>query len=302
MLELDALRLFVTVADAGSFTAAATRLDYTQSAVSRRIAGLERQAGGPLFQRLPRGVRPTPAGQALYRHAVAVLEQLSRAGVELAAIHAGQAGSLLLGAFATADMWLVPRALRAFARARPDVDVVVVESRSRELADGVAEGALDLAVISDYPYGLPAADGVATIRLCEDELLAALHRDHPLAAAEQISLHDLRDETWLQAAYGDRPTMLADACARAGFTPRKIIRIEEWAGKFGYIAAGLGVALVPGLAAWAVPPELVLRSLGDPALRRTVHLALPADPLASALELHDLLRNEVARSTPAPGR
>jgi DNA-binding transcriptional LysR family regulator len=289
MLETEALRLLVTVADAGSFTAAAAQLNYTQGAVSRAVAGLERQAGGPLFERLPRGVRLNPAGQALYRHAVDVLEHLSRASRELAAIQAGRAGIVRLGAFATANILLVPSALRAFKEARPEVDVVVTEGRSRTLMDGIAQGVLDLAVVSDYPYGLPSTDGVTTHRLCADELLVALPREHPLASAHPIALQDLRDEPWLQAAYGDSPTMLGDACARAGFTPRKIIRIEEWTGKFGYAAAGLGVALVPSLAARAVPAELVLCRLDDPALRRTIHLALPASPLAAALTLRDLL-------------
>ncbi|MCX4437460.1 MULTISPECIES: LysR family transcriptional regulator [Streptomyces] len=290
MFEIDALRLLVTVADTGSFTGAAVRLNYTQSAVSRRIAALEQQAGGPLFDRLPRGVRLNPAGRALRRHAVDVLNRLSRAEQELTVIHAGHGGMLRVGAFATANISLVPAALREFGRARPDVSVVAVEGRSATLMERLAEGELDLAVVSDYPSGLPSADGITTAALLEDELFVALHREHPLAGAGSIDLRDLRDEAWLQDAYGDRPTMLADACARAGFSPRKIIRIAEWTGKFGYAAAGLGVALVPSLAAWAVPAELALCRLDDPALRRTIHLALPAAPLPAALKLRDLLR------------
>lgn len=290
MFEIDALRLLVTVAATGSFTAAATQLNYTQSAVSRRIATLEQQAGGPLFERLPRGVRLNPAGRALHRHAVDVLERLSRAEQELTVIHAGHGGLLRVGAFATANISLVPTALREFGRARPDVEIVAVEGRSAALMERLAEGALDLAVVSDYPSGLPSADGVTTTVLLEDELFVAVHREHPLAQAESIDLRDLRDEAWLQDTYGDRPTMLADACGRAGFSPRKIIRIAEWTGKFGYVAAGLGVALVPSLATWALPAELALCRVDDPALRRTVHLALPAAPLPTARKLADLLR------------
>lgn len=88
--------------------------------------------------------------------------------------------------------------------------------------------------------------------------------------------------------------MLADACARAGFTPAKVMRIAGWAGKFGYAVAGLGVALVPSLAAPAVPGELVLRPLTDPALRRTVHVALPDTPLPAALALREFLIEAVA--------
>lgn len=118
-----------------------------------------------------------------------------------------------------------------------------------------------------------------------------------------IDLLELRDEAWLQEAYGDRPTMLADACARAGFAPEKVVRIAEWTGKFGYVAAGLGVALVPSLAAWAVPDELVLVRLTDPALRRTLYVALPATPLPAALALRGLLRTTAVagRELQAPG-
>jgi DNA-binding transcriptional LysR family regulator len=293
VFEIDTLRLLVTVAETGSFTRAAISMNYTQSAVSRRIAALERQAGGPLFERLPRGVRLNPAGRILHRHATEVLDRLTRADRELAVLQAGQGGLLHLGAFATANISLVPTALRALQDARPEVEIVAVEGTTATLMERLADGALDLAVVSDYPSGLPSADGVTTTVLCEDELLVALPRGHRLAGAGTVDLRELHDEAWLHSAYGDRPTLLADACARAGFTPRKIIRIAEWSGKFGYVAAGLGVALVPSLAAQAVPDELVVRRLSDPALRRTVHVALPGAPLTAALKLRDLLQDAV---------
>ncbi|MFC9859349.1 MULTISPECIES: LysR family transcriptional regulator [unclassified Streptomyces] len=295
MFENDALRLFVTVAESGSFTEAAVRLSYTQSAVSRRIAALEQRAGGPLFDRLPRGVRLNPAGRTLHRHALEVLDRLARAERELAVLQAGLGGLLHVGAFATANISLMPGALRALRDARPEVEVVAAEGPTDTLMRRLSDGALDLAVVSDYPSGLPRADGVTTTVLCEDELCVALPRGHRLAGAGRIDLRELRDEAWLQSAYGDRPTMLADACVRAGFSPRKIIRIAEWTGKFGYVAAGLGVALVPSLAARAVPGTLAVCRLADPALRRTLHVALPQAPLPAALELRDLLRAAVDR-------
>nr|WP_261559872.1 LysR substrate-binding domain-containing protein [Frankia tisae] len=242
--------------------------------------------------------RLNPAGHELYRHAVDVLERLSRAEQALAAIHAGRGGTLRVGAFSTANISLVPAALRAFKQARPEVEIVAIEGRSGTLMQRLADGALDLAVVSDYPSGLPSADGVTTTVLLDDELFVVLQREHPLAGAGVIDLRELRDEAWLQdAPAGGHPTLLTDACAEAGFTPKKIIKIAEWTGKFGYAAAGLGIALVPSLAAWAVPAELVLCRLGDLALcrlgdlalRRTVHVALPADPLPVALTLRDLL-------------
>ncbi|WP_406502082.1 LysR family transcriptional regulator [Streptomyces sp. NBC_01590] len=296
MFEIDALRLLVTVAETGSFTKAAVRLDYTQSAVSRRIASLEKESGGPLFERLARGVRLNPAGHALHRHAVEVLAQLAGAEHEMASIRAGRGGRLRVGAFATANISLMPAALRAFVGSRPDVEVVAVEGRTGESMRRLADGALDLAVVSDYPSGLPSADGVTTEVLLEDELFVVLPRDHRLAGTGMVDLRELRDETWLQDVSADRPMMLAEVCGRAGFRPKRIIRIAEWTGKFGYAAAGLGAALVPSLAVWAVPAELAVCRLGDLAPRRTVHVALPATaPLPAALELRDLLRDAAPR-------
>lgn len=293
VFEPAALQLLVAVADAGSFTGAAAQLNYTQSAVSRRIAALEEQAGGPLFRRLARGVRLNPAGEALHRHAVDMLERSSRARQELAAIHAGRGGPLRVGAFATANIALLPAALREFTRDHPHVEVTVSEGRSSASMSRLAQDRLDLAVVSDYPSGLPTAEGITTTPLLQDELHVAIHREHPLAAAEMIDLSELKDEVWLQDAPAASPLAMADAWARAGFRPRKTIRVAEWAGKFGYVAAGLGIALVPALATRAVPTELVLCRLGDVPPHRTVHVAMPVRPLPAALELRRALARAV---------
>lgn len=111
--------------------------------------------------------RPVPARRGRARPPVAC-------GAGVGRTAPGARGLLHVGAFSTANIALVPAALRAFRQARPDVEVIAVEGRSGTLTARLADGALDLAVVSDYPSGLPAADGVATTPLCEDELLVAL--------------------------------------------------------------------------------------------------------------------------------
>ncbi|MBB6348669.1 LysR family transcriptional regulator [Nonomuraea muscovyensis] len=297
--DTGALRLLDEVAMSGSFTAAAELLGYTQSAVSRRVAALERAAGGPLFERLARGVRLTPAGLALHRHAVAVLDRLDRAGEELAAIHRGSGGTLRVGAFATANVDLVPGALSRFAAARPEVELRLVEGLTGRLMERLGAGALDVAVISDYPAGLPAEAG-HLVRLREDRLLVALPAAHRLAGEERVRLRDLAGETWIEAAPRGQPTLLAAACAAAGFTPRGGLRVAEWTGKFGFVAAGLGVTLVPELAARAVPAGVVLRPLHGTAPARTVYAALPQVRLPAALELVRLLGEWQTCTTVSP--
>lgn len=317
VFDIDALRLLDVVARTGSFTAAAAELNYTQSAVSRRILTLEHQVGGPLFERLPRGVRLTPAGEILHRHARTALDLLGHAEAELAALHRGQGGRLRIGSFPTANAALVPAALRDFTAERPGVEVVLTEGRSAELMDRLRDGALDIAVISDYPAGLPLADTAEVVPLLTDELLLALPRDHRLACAgttaengtgrPAVDLRELKDERWIEGAgwiagTEGHDSMLAAAYARTGSAPKIAVRVEEWTGKLGFVAAGLGIALVPALAAPALRPDVVLRSLGESAPRRTVYAALPRDaalPAARAL-LDHLHRHAAALGSPSP--
>ncbi|GAA1683144.1 LysR family transcriptional regulator [Nonomuraea maheshkhaliensis] len=297
--DTAALRLFDEVARSGSFGAAAELLGYTQSAISRRVAALEGAAGGPLFERLARGVRFTPAGAALHRHAVAVLDRLDRAGEELAAIHGGRGGTLRVGAFATANVDLVPGTFKRFADRHPRVELRLTEGLSARLMDRLHAGALDVAVISDYPAGLPAGDAT-TVPLIEDRLFVALPAGHRLAAEREVDLRDLATETWIEAAPRGQPTLLVTACAAAGFSPRSGLRVAEWSGKFGFVSAGLGVTLVPELAARAVPSDLVLKPLKGTAPVRKVYAALPDPPLPAALELVRMLGQWKTCTTVSP--
>jgi DNA-binding transcriptional LysR family regulator len=127
------------------------------------------------------------------------------------------------------------------------------------------------------------------VLLMEDRLLVALPAGHHPAGQATIELRDLAGESWIEAAPRGQPTLLAAACARAGFTPSGGLRVAEWAGKFGCVAAGLGVTLVPELAAPAVPSDLVLRPLADLRASRKVYAALPEVPLPAALTFVGLL-------------
>src|SRR5256885_7056570 len=120
-LDIVWLEVFREVARRGSFTAAALALSYTQSAVSRQIAALELDTGTTLFDRVPRGVRLTDEGRCLLDHAEVVLGRLDTARRDLAALRDLDTGRLRVGAFATADAALVPRALAAFHSQYPSV-------------------------------------------------------------------------------------------------------------------------------------------------------------------------------------
>lgn len=143
------LRAFLAVARQGSFTVAARRLGWTQSAVSRQISSLEAALGGaPLFDRLPRGVRLTEAGRLLVPYAQTVAETLHGAARELTALHQVAGGRLRFGAFPTADAALVPHALAAFRTRHPGVRLSREEGLTPRLLDRLSSDHLDLAVVS----------------------------------------------------------------------------------------------------------------------------------------------------------
>ncbi|MFJ9818394.1 LysR family transcriptional regulator [Streptomyces sp. NPDC101151] len=250
------LRAFLEVARAGSFTVAARALGWTQSAVSRQVASLESAlGGGPLFDRLPRGVRLTEAGRALVPYAETVAESLHGAVRELAALREVAGGRLRFGAFASADAALVPHALAAFRARHPAVRVEREEGLTPGLLDRLAAGRLDLAVVSST--GRAPLDAYDLHHLLDEPLYVAVPAAHPLAGADGVRLTQLAGADWISGSSRPEGTLL-DAALREGFRPRVAHVVAEWTAKQGYVAAGLGVALVPGLAAEGVRPDVVL--------------------------------------------
>ena len=275
VMDLTALRSFREVCRQGSISAAAQTLRYTQGAVSRQIAGLETRLGTPLLERRHRGVRPTPAGTVLLDHAVAILARVDRAAEEVRATEDTVPDRLRVGAVPTAAGVLLPRTLADFRVERPDVRVTFVEDPTPALLPMLDDGEIDVAVVTDYPPGLPAARGVRLVHLLLDPLLCALPPGHRLARRRgRVRLEELSDEVWVED-YAGAAAMLTTAAARAGFTPRIEIECGGWLGKQAFVAAGFGVTLVPRLLVPALRPELVVKSLREPPVR-AVHAAVPA--------------------------
>jgi DNA-binding transcriptional LysR family regulator len=291
------LRVFLEVARTGSFTLAARRLGWTQSAVSRQVAALEAALGGTqLFDRLPRGVRLTEAGRVLVPHARTVVDTLHDAARELRALREVAGGRLRFGAFATADAALVPHALAAFRIRHPHVRISREEGFTPGLLDRLSTSHLDLAVVSTT--GGAPLDGYELHHLLDESLYVAVSADHPLAARENpVRLGQLADADWISGSPRPEGTLL-DAALRQGFRPHVAHVVGEWTAKQGYVAAGLGVTLVPALAAESVRPDVALLPvLDEGAPARAVYAATArgrsASPAAEAFVR--ALREAVAR-------
>src|SRR3954466_15936209 len=128
VLDAARLRVFREVVRRGSLSAAAEALSFTQPAVSRQIAALEREAGAQLLERTPRGIRLTEAGRVLLGHAEAILDRMAIAHAQVESVVSLTGGRLRIGSFQTANVTLVPRAIAAFARAHPHVELSLVEA------------------------------------------------------------------------------------------------------------------------------------------------------------------------------
>jgi DNA-binding transcriptional LysR family regulator len=302
MLSPTRLRVLAELADCGSFSGAAQALAYTQSAVSKQVAALEREVGTQLVVREVRPVRLTPAGEALAHHARGVLAQLAAAEAELAAIAALETGRLRVGTYASAGATLVVQAVAAFRQRHPGVELSLLEAGRDKLVHDVRSGDLDVAVAFDFPaLGLTVDEGLEARQLLDEPHDLLLPPGHRLARKKAISIADLRDEDWLFPTLGpDSPTqrLFMAACATAGFEPRIVFRVNDCEMHQALVAAGVGVGFLPRLALHPVHPGVVIKPVAEAPRRRILTLALPG-VRSSATEVFLELLEEFAAAYPA---
>jgi DNA-binding transcriptional LysR family regulator len=301
MLDPRRLLILDAVAREGSMTAAAAALAYTPSAVSQAIAALEREAGAQLVERGPRGVRVTEAGAVLARHAAALRERLALAEDELGDVKGVRAGRLRIAAFPSAGSVLVPPAIAAFRTAHPGVELTLEEAEPSVAADGLRDGRFEVAVVYAYDFEeVMDPAGIELHPLRDDEMLVALPPGHPLAGDERVPMERLAGETWVSSADPTCKRLLIHGAGRAGFTPKVAFASDDYGAVGRLVLAGVGVALVPALAAPSVGDAVALRRL-DPAPVRRIGVAVARVRSAAAEAMLAVLTSGSDRSAaPAP--
>lgn len=267
-MPLDARRvlLFREIARAGSISAAARGLGWTQPALSQHLGRLERDVGMPLLLRGAAGVTPTEAGRALLRRADVVAAELHTADEELAAHAQLRGGRVRLVAFPSAAATMVPDAIGALAQAHPEVTVGLEEAEPPEAMSAVLSGDADLAVVFGYD-GPPTGLGPLVWHHLTDEAVALVV---PGASAAPTALAELADAEWIGGCVRCR-SHLVECCERAGFVPRLRHTTDDYVVVQNLVARGLGVTVLPdsALRAYRHPdvrvvdlPELGRRHLG----------------------------------------
>ncbi|MFE4276411.1 LysR family transcriptional regulator [Streptomyces goshikiensis] len=293
--DIKKLRILRTLAEQGTVTATAEALHLTPSAVSQQLTNLARQLGVPLLEAQGRRVRLTDAAHLVLRHAEAVFAQLERADAEIAGYLAGEAGEVRVGAFSTAVPALVVPAAAALRLTHPGVEIRVRETEAAESYELLSAGAVDLA-LSLAAHAPSARDPRFTrIPLLADPLDVALPPEHPLARSPRLRLADLSGEPWIYGGSGPWSQITLSACEAAGFVPEQAHSAAGWSAILALVEAGMGVALIPRMAAGRAT-GVTVRDLGRERPVRHVIAATRrgADAAPAVARVLDALR-EAAR-------
>lgn len=279
-VSASGLRVLLTVAERGSFTAAAGVMGYRQSAVSRQVAALEFAVGEVLFERQRSGVRLTEAGRRLLPRARHIVDELAAA---VSGAQATPSGRVRLGSFPIALASLIPNALVRLGEANRCLVVTVREATTPALVRAIQAGTLDLAVVAQSPPYRPLDGESPALHieiLAERDLAVAVGPDHPLAHHRAVEVEELTGQIWV-AGPSDGDTAMG---VWPGLAERADVRYvaRDWLAKLQIVAAGLAITTVaPALAAQLPDGVRVVAVRGEPQESRRLTLVRLPGPIAS---------------------
>jgi DNA-binding transcriptional LysR family regulator len=269
MLSLPQLRVLDAVARNGSVTEAAKELNYSQPSVSHHLGRLEAATGAKLIQRVGRGIRLTPEGELLAQRATEILGRVDAASVELAARVGLSAGRVRLAGFQTVLSTLVPKAAAELSRSHPGIELNLVDAHPDEGLKMLRSGHVDIALIFRDTDTRLEEKGVRLTHLLDDPLYLVSDQPHQ-------RLEDHRDSAWVGGCDRCRAATI-NACERAGFSPRIAYACDDTVVTQSLVGAGMGVAIINGLALRAhQAPGVHATQLTDSA--RRIYAATYGDP------------------------
>jgi DNA-binding transcriptional LysR family regulator len=270
MLDLRRLRVLHAVSRHGSLTAAAAALGYSSSAVSQQISALERDIGMPLTERSGRRIALTPAADILVAHTDVLLGQLELAESDVASLRDSITGTVRIAAFPSAAANIVPTAWSTLTHTTPHLQLELHEMEPDESLPALLAANIDIAIAHEYDLVRRPLDSQYEQReLMTDPVLIAVASDGAFSSGQTLGLSSLSDQPFLAPhARTSCAEMTTRACADAGFVPRITARATDFNVLLNLVGAGLGVALVPALAAQRPPANVRLVSPAVPITRR----------------------------------
>ena len=248
-MDLRQLRYFVAVAEECHFGRAAQRLHMAQPPLSQAIRRLEEDLGVELLERTTRRVALTPAGERFLERSRQILHEVDQAAREAARIAAGEIGRVVIGVVGSATYALLPPVARRLREEYPDIDFEFTsEMLTADQVSRLGDGTIDIALMRP-PL---ATEGLLLRVLRSEPLVVALPESHPLASRDVLDLGELRDETFVTYP-ADRRSVLYDtflaACEAHGFHPTHTVQVAQTSTIVVFVAAGIGVAVLPASAA-----------------------------------------------------
>ena len=245
-MELSQLEAFDRVARLGSFTSAAEELNLTQPSVSARIANLEAEVGGELFERRGRSLKLTPLGRQFLPYVERTLAVLTDGVEAVENFHAGKSGRIVLGSLDNMATIMLPEPLEQFREIYPSVDITIVVRRFQEVLDGLYDGSGTLGLI-----GAPLFDkGIKILAHFQEPIYGVVGLEHPLAVLHEkqghVTLSDVTEHTVFRVTLGPRATAFVQGAVEAarGSSGGAVVHVP-WMMVIRMIILGQGVAFLP---------------------------------------------------------
>ncbi|MGN9910075.1 LysR family transcriptional regulator [Phytohabitans sp. LJ34] len=293
MLNLVHLKVLAAVARHGSVTEAAKELHYSQPSVSHHLARLEEATGVNLVQRIGRGIRLTPEGRLLAHRAAEIVGRVDAATNELAAQVGLQSGRVRLAANASALSTIVPKTVAALAEAYPGIELSLVDRHPVEALQMLRHGEIDVALVFRHADTPAEDEGFRLVHIGDDPIYLISRRPDD-------SLTNHRHSAWIGGCERCQAELVT-VCRREDFTPRIASLSDDMVVVQSLVAAGMGVATLPGLALQAHRrPDIHATKLAG--FQRRIYAATygdPPDPPAVAAVLAALTE---AATPPADGK
>ncbi len=278
-MELRHLRYFLAVGEEQHYGRAARRLHVAQPALSRQIQNLEEEVGFKLFERLPRGVRLSAAGQLFLEDARRILQEVNEAVARAARVARGQSGTLRVG-FTESTSWrgVVPGSFRRFREMQPDAELQLQPSPSLVQLEAIRSGRLDAGFVFNMPKADPELDGLP---VAMEQIELAAPRGHPLTKLKQVRLRNLTSASFVWFPRREAPALydrLMHECFRGGLkSPRIVQEGQDEATILSLVATGLGVGWVLRTARWHRPKSVDILSVVDLVMPQQLSLAWRKD-------------------------
>ena len=249
---------------AGSISAAARRLSYSQSGVSRMIADLERDWGISLLERGRKGVRLTADGQQVMPFVEAVCEDQRRLRERVAEVVGAQTGLIVIGTFSSVATHLIPPAIERFTREHPGIEYELRMGDYSEIESWVADGLVDFGFLPYPPQ--ETREDLAREVVATDELMAVVPQGHELAAREAISLAGLAAEPFILLERGS-DNEISPLFETAGLSLSVCLSTWDDYAIMSMVENDLGVSILPNLILTRCPYRIERRPLDPPVTR-----------------------------------